>query len=163
MMMAFIAVASYGISGLFFGYQGFGLPTLFGYHVTVTGYVNLSHVYTIPQWKYLVMTYGLGFFSCLSIACLSFLVSTLVRSTASGIGIMMASLIAGTLLSSLANNWTLAKFLPVVNLALSDYINGSPPPIAGMTFAFSVSDLAISSIVAITMSFAVFTRKDIMG
>lgn len=163
MLIGAVAVSSYTVSGLFFGYQGFGMPILMGYHTTSTGYVDLGHVFTVPQWEYLLMTFGFGFFVCLSVACLAFMVSTLVRSTASSMGIMMAALIAGMLLSRLATNWTAAKYLPVVNLQLSGYLNGSPPPVAGMTFPFSVTILAVWSVLAIVVSFAVFVRRDVMG
>jgi ABC-2 type transport system permease protein len=163
MLIGAVAVSSYAISGIFFGYQGFGLPVLMGFHTSATGFVDIGHVYTIPQWKYLFMTFGLGFFTCLCIACLAFMVSTLVRSTASSMGIMMAALISGTLLSALANSWTTAKYIPVVNLQLSGYLNGSPPPIAGMTFPFSMAVLTIWSLLAIAVSFGVFIRRDVMG
>jgi len=163
MLLAAIAVFSYVISGIFFGYQGFGLPILMGFHSTSTGYVDVSHVYTLAQWKYLFMTFGLGFLACLCIACLSFMVSTLVRSTASGMGIMMAALISGTLLTALAANWNTAKYLPMVNLQLSGYLNGSPPPVAGMTFPFSIGVLVVWSALALILSFTVFVRRDMMG
>ncbi|GMA50841.1 ABC transporter permease [Alicyclobacillus contaminans] len=163
LLLSAIAVSSYLISGLFFGYQGWGLPVLMGFHTTASGTVDVGHVYTVPQWKYLCMTFGLGFFVCLCIACLSFMVSTLVQSTASSMGIMMAALIAGTLLTTLATSWTAAKYLPVVNLQLSGYLNGSPPPLAGMTFSFSLCVLLIWAALAIVVSFLVFTRRDIMG
>lgn len=163
MLIGAVALSSYVISGVFFGYQGFGLPVLMGFHTSAIGYVDIGHVYTVPQWKYLFMTFGLGFFTCLSVACLAFMVSTLVKSTASSMGIMMAALIAGTLLSTLANSWTTAKYIPVVNLQLSGYLNGSPPPVAGMTFPFSVAVLTIWSIAALAVSFTVFVRRDMMG
>lgn len=163
MLLAAVAVSAYAISGLFFGYAGFGLPILMGFHTTANGFVDASHVYTLPTWKYLLMTFGLGFFSCLSIACLAFMVSTLVRSTASSMGIMLATLIAGTLLTALASNWTPAKYLPVVNLQLIGYLNGSPPPVAGMTFGFSISTLTLWALASLITSFTVFVRRDMMG
>lgn len=163
MLIGAVAVSSYIISGIFFGYRGWGLPVLMGFQTTATGYVNVGHVYTVAQWQYLCMTFGLGFFVCLSVACLAFMVSTLVRSTASSMGIMMAALITGTLLSTLATSWTAAKYLPIVNLQLSGYLNGSPPPVAGMTFPFSIAVLVIWSILAVAVSFVVFVRRDVMG
>ncbi|KPV44760.1 ABC transporter permease [Alicyclobacillus ferrooxydans] len=163
MLFAAIAITSYVVSGAFFGYGGFGLPVIMGFQTSANGTVDISHVYTLPQWEYLLMTFGLGFFACLAVASLAFMVSTLVRSTASSMGIMMAGLIAGTLLTALASNWTLAKYLPVVNLQLMNYLNGTPPPVAGMTFAFSLGVLVIWSAAALVISFQVFARKDIMG
>jgi len=163
MLLAAVAVSAYAISGIFFGYSGFGLPILMGFHTTASGYVDVANVYTLPTWKYLFMTFGLGFFSCLSIACLAFMVSTLVRSTASSMGIMMATLISGTLLTALAGSWTPAKYLPVVNLQLSGYLNGSPPPVSGMTFVFSLTMLVVWSLAAVATSYTVFMRRDMMG
>lgn len=163
MLIGAVVVSSYAISGIFFGYQGWRLPVLMGFQTTATGFVSVGHVYTAALWKYLSMSFGLGFFVCLCIACLSFMVSTLVRSTASGMGIMMAALIGGTLLSALATNWTLAKYLPVVNLQLTGYLNGSPPPMAGMTFPFSLTVLGVWSLLAVAVSFLVFIRQDVMG
>lgn len=157
-----IAISSYVVSGIFYGYEGWRLPVLMGFQTSSTGYVNVGHVYTIPQWQYLFMDFGLGFFVSVCIACLSFMVSTLVRSTASSMGIMMAALISGTLLSVMATSWTTAKYLPIVNLQLSNYLNGSPPPIAGMTFPFSLTILTVWSLVALAISFTVFIRKDVL-
>jgi ABC-2 type transport system permease protein len=163
MLFAAMAIVSYLVSGLFFGYEGFGLPVVMGFHATANGTVDLSHVYTVYQWQYLFMSFGLGFIACLAVASLSFLVSTLVKSTASSMGIMMAALIAGSLLTALAGSWTTAKYLPVVNLRLISYLNGQPPPVEGMTFTFSLVVLAIWSVVALLLSFQVFSRKDMMG
>lgn len=163
LLLAAVAVLSYTVSGLFFGYRGFDLPVLIGFQTTAGGYVDLAHVHTIEQWKYLFMTFGLGFLACLSVACLSFMVSTLVRSTASSMGIMMAVLIAGSLLTALAGSWATVKYLPVVNLALSGYLNGSPPPVVGMTFPFSLTMLLVWSALSVAVSFFVFTRRDMMG
>ncbi len=162
MLFLAIAISSYVVSGLFFGYKGWQLPVLMGFQTSSTGYVNVGHVYTIPQWQYLFMDFGLGFFVCVCIACLSFMVSTLVRSTASSMGIMMAALISGTLLSMLTTSWKAAKYLPVVNLQLSNFLNGSPPPIVGMTFPFSLTVLVVWALLALLISFTVFIRKDVM-
>ncbi|QQE79093.1 ABC transporter permease [Alicyclobacillus sp. SO9] len=163
MLIGAVGLSAYVVSGIFFGYQGFHLPIPMGFHTLANGTISVTHVYTITQWKYLIMTYGLGFISSLAVAVLSFMVSVLVRSTASSMGIMMAALISGTLLTSLASSWQTAKYLPVVNLQLSTYLNGSPPPVAGMNFSFSMVILTVWSIAALAVSFWVFTQRDILG
>ncbi len=163
MLVGTVAVSAYTISGIFFGYKGFGLPVFIGFRTTATGFVDLLHVHAIALWKSLLMTYGFGYFACLCIACLAFMVSTLVRSTAFSMGIMMAALIAGTLLSVLATNWNVAKYLPMANLHLSGYLNGSPPPVVGMTFSFSILVLTVWSLLSIGIAFLVFTKRDMMG
>lgn len=163
MLIGAVGLSAYLVSGVFFGYRGFHLPIPMGFHTTANGTISVAQVYTIAQWKYLIMTYGLGFISSLAVAILSFMVSVLVRSTASSMGIMMAALISGTLLTSLASSWKTAKYLPVVNLQLSTYLNGSPPPVVGMNFSFSMVILAVWSIAALAVSFWVFTQRDILG
>jgi ABC-2 type transport system permease protein len=163
LLMAIIAILSYLISGIFFGYRGFDLPVLIGFQTAENGTVDVSHVHMVAQWQYLFMSYGLAFFVCLCVGALSFMVSVLVRSTASSMGIMIAALIAGTLLTGLAGNWTPAKYLPVVHLKLSGYLMGNPPPFEGVTFPFSLSVLTVWAFLAVIVSFVVFSRKDMMG
>jgi len=153
---------SYGISGLLIGYGGLREPLLIGFQVLSNGQVTVTHVHTIAQWAYLLMSYGLGFFSCVAVGTLTFLISTLVRTAASTLGIMMAALIAGSLLTALASQFTLAKYLPMANLSLSGYISGAPAPYPGMTFAFSFTVLFVWSALALVCSFLVFARRDVL-
>lgn len=51
-------------------------------------------------------------------------------------GIMLAALISGAILSNMVSSWHSAKYLFMVNLRLTDYIKGAAPPIEGMRLAF---------------------------
>jgi ABC-2 type transport system permease protein len=156
------ATLSYLISGFVFGYRGWTLPVLTGF--TVQGAdVDFSHVHTVPQWLYLFMEFGLAWFSCLAVACLTLMVSVLVRSTAAGMGIMLAALIAGTILVNMVSTWQSAKYLFVVNLQTTDYLRGSLPPIEGMNLPFSLMVLAAWAVVGLMISYIVFSRKDILN
>jgi ABC-2 type transport system permease protein len=156
------ATLSYLISGFVFGYRGWTLPVLTGF--TVHGAdVDFSHVHTVPQWLYLFMEFGLAWFSCLAVACLTLMVSVLVRSTAAGMGIMLAALIAGTILVNMVSTWQSAKYLFVVNLQTTDYLRGSLPPIEGMNLPFSLMVLAAWAVVGLMISYIVFSRKDILN
>jgi ABC-2 type transport system permease protein len=157
-----LAVLSYLISGVVFGYSGWTMPVLTGFNVTGTE-VDFTYVHTVDQWFYIMMELGLAWFACMTVACLSLMLSVLVRSTAAGMGIMLAALIAGTILTNMVSSWETAKYLFMVNLNLTQYLEGSLPPIAGMNLLFSLMVLAAWSAAALIVSFAVFTKQDILN
>lgn len=153
-------VMSYLISGVVFGYRGWDMPVLTGFKV-VAGELDTSSVFMLPQWLYLLMQYGLGWFVCMVVGTISFMVSVLIRSAAAGMGIMMAALISGSILSQMASSWESAKYLFIVNLQLTDYLAGSLPPIKGMTLPFSLAVLSVWAIAALIVSYTVFIRRDV--
>lgn len=151
---------SYLISGLFFGYAGWRAPILTGFTVD-NGELNTANVHLVPQWQYLLMIFGLGWFVSLVVGTLSFMLSVLIRSTAAGMGVMLAFLISGTIISSIASSWESAKYLFMVNLRLTDYLQGNIPPIEGMSLPFSLTVLAIWGLAGFIISFVAFTKRDI--
>ncbi|MCA1291805.1 ABC transporter permease [Paenibacillus sp. alder61] len=154
-------VICYLISGLFFGYRGFDAPVFTGFQLSGSD-VDVSAVHAVPQWKYLFMQAGLVWFVGVTVAVLAFMVSVLVRSTAASIVIMMASLIAGSILSNMASSWASAKYLFMVNLGLTNYLAGTPAPIEGMTLGFSLAVLGLWAAASLVVSFLVFTKQDIL-
>ncbi|MBD7968118.1 ABC transporter permease [Paenibacillus gallinarum] len=157
-----VFVICYLIAGLFFGYKGFTMPIFTGFQINGSD-VDMSKVHTVPQWKYLLMQSGLLWFVSIIVAILSFMVSTLVRSTSASIVIMMAALIAGSILTNMASSWSTAKYLFMVNLGLTGYLSGTLPPIEGMTFVFSLGVLSVWGLIALVVSFLVFTKRDILN
>jgi ABC-2 type transport system permease protein len=156
------AFLAYLISGSFFGFAGWNLPVFTGFIVNGTG-LDSTYVHEVPQWLYMLMQCGLIWVSAMTVAVLALMVSVLVRSTAASIVTMMAAVIAGTILSTMASSWESAKYLFAVNLELSAYLEGSPPPIEGMTLFFSLCVLAVWSAGALIISFLVFTKQDILN
>lgn len=152
----------YLISGLIFGYAGWEEPVFVGFRVNGAE-VDTANVHAVTQGVYLLMQSGLVWFSAMVVAIIALMVSVLVRSTAASFVTMMATIIAGTILSAMASSWTNAKYLFNVNLELSAYLRGTPPPIEGMTLGFSLAVLGIWGIGALFVSFFVFTRQDIMN
>ncbi|AWB44932.1 ABC transporter permease [Paenibacillus sp. CAA11] len=155
-------VICYLISGLVFGYQGFDMPVFTGFQLSGSD-MDISGVHSVPQWLYLFMQLGLIWFVSVVVSLLAFMVSVLVRSTAASIVIMMAALIAGSILSNMASAWESAKYLFMVNLNLTDYLAGSPAPIEGMTLGFSLAVLAVWGAASLVVSFTVFTKQDILN
>ncbi|WP_281887046.1 ABC transporter permease [Paenibacillus sp. YYML68] len=156
------ALLSYLISGLFFGYGGWSAPRLFGFSVTGTE-VDFSKVRVVEQWFYLLLELGLVWFAAVTVALMSLMISVLVRTTAAGMGIMLAVLISGTILTNMVSSWETAKYFFMVNLDLTDYLSGSTPPIKGMDLPFSLSVLSVWVLLSVLVSFTVFTKKDVLN
>ncbi|WP_010273711.1 ABC transporter permease [Paenibacillus senegalensis] len=155
-------ILCYLISGIVFGYGGWNMPVLVGYEV-VGDELSTANVHAVPQWLYLLMVFGLAWFSSVIVACLSLMVSVLVRSTAASMGIMLSALIAGTILANMVSSWESAKYLFMVNLEMVSYLSGSLPPIEGMTLTFSLAVLSAWGIAGLLVAFIVFTKKDILN
>ncbi len=155
-------VLCYAISGVFFGYGGWQLPVFTGFQINGAE-VDSSSVRAVPHWLYIMMQAGLAWFSALIVGLLALMVSVLVRSTAASIVTMMATIIAGTILANMASSWDAAKYIFSVNLQLTSYLDGSPPPIEGMTLLFSIGVLSVWGIAALIVSFGVFTKQDILN
>lgn len=156
------ALLAYLISGLAFGYGGWTAPVLTGFQVS-GDQLDTSHVQIVEQWRFLLMELGLAWFSCLTVACLSLMISVLVRSTAAGMGIMLAALIAGMILTNMVSSWESAKYLFMINLDTISFLAGSIPPVPGLSLDFSLSVLAVWALASLLVSFGVFTRQDILG
>jgi ABC-2 type transport system permease protein len=152
----------YAISGLVFGYGGWNMPVLTGFQVIGTE-LSTANAHVIPQWLYLLMEMSLAWFSCFVVGCLSLMVSVLVRSTAAGMGIMLATLIAGTILANMVSSWESAKYLFMVNLETVTFLSGTLPPVPGLTLPFSLTVLGVWAFAALIVSFRVFTKRDILS
>ncbi|MGJ7921116.1 ABC transporter permease subunit [Neobacillus sp. LXY-4] len=159
LIMSF-AVLSYLISGLVFGFSGWSAPVLTGFLVE-NGELSTEAVHLVPQWEFLLMVFGLAWFVSLVVGTLSFMLSSLIKSTAAGMGVMLACLIAGMILTNMVSSWESAKYLFMVNLTPTIYLTGGTPPIEGMTLGFSLMVLLIWGVAGIAISFITFTRKDI--
>lgn len=153
-------IIAYAISGVVFGYTGWAYPVLTGFQIQGEE-VNTEGVHVLPQWLYIMMEYGLSWYACLAVACISFMVSVLVRSTAAGMGVMVSALIAGTILTNMASAWESAKYFFMVNLQLTDYLAGTLPTIPGLSLTFSLTTLGIWSVASLLVAYIVFIRRDV--
>ena len=156
------AVLCYLIAGLAFGYGGWGEPVFVGFRIHGAD-VDTSSVHAVPQGVYLLMQTGLVWYSAMTVALIALMVSVLVRSTAASFVTMMAAVIAGSILANMSSSWHTAKYLFSVNLDLTSYLAGSPPPIEGMTLGFSLLILAVWGAAALFVSFFVFTKQDVLN
>jgi ABC-2 type transport system permease protein len=152
-------VLSLVIAGGVFGFRGWNAPVLTGFAVHA-GEIGAPAVRFIPQWEYLLMQFGLAWFVSMAVATLSFMLSVLIRSTAAGMGIMLACLISGMILQGMVESWEGAKYLFMVNLDLQAYLENASPPVEGMTLGFSLAILLAWAAAGAAVSWGVFTRRD---
>ena len=117
-IMAIVGILSFLLSGIVFGYKGMDAPVITGFSAQA-GNLDTSHVRMISQWKFLLMDFGLVWFVAVVVGTLSFMLSVLIRSTAAGMGIMLAALVSGSILSTMVSSWESAKYLFMVNLNLT--------------------------------------------
>ena len=153
-------VLSWAISGIAFGWQGWGAPVLSGFRLSAEGF-DPSAVREVPLWQESIAAYGLTWFSAVTVGTMTLLFSVVFRSAAAAMGTMMATLIAGSILARVASDWEGAKWFFVTNLPLPSFYAGIPPPFAGMTLGFSVSVLAAWAVAATATAFFLFTRRDV--
>lgn len=153
-------ILGYAISGIVFGYHGWNSPVITGFIIN-GGNVDTSDIRLISQWKFVLMDFGLVWFVAIVVGTLSFMLSVLIRGTAAGMGVMLAALISGAILNNMVSSWESAKYLFMVNLKLTNYLNGTAPPIEGMTLLSSVAVLFVWWAAALIVSFLVFTREDV--
>jgi len=156
------AILAYAIACTALPRRGWDAPTFTGFVFTGES-VSLDNVRQLPLWRDTLVAYGLEWFSLLAVCAIALMLSVLFRSSAAAIGTMLASLIAGTILRVLAPEWMTAKYLFVTALPLADYYSGEPPPYDGMTMTFCITLLLAWSAGALSVAYAIFTRKDVFG
>ncbi|HEY2830665.1 MAG TPA: ABC transporter permease [Thermoanaerobaculia bacterium] len=156
------AVLAYLISSPFLPRGGWAAPTFTGFGTGSTAF-NPGNVRQLPLWKDALIAYGLEWYAMLTVATIALLLSVVFRSSAGAIGTMLASLIAGTILTRLTPDWTSAKYLFVSALPLADYYTGEPPPYDGMSMIFCITLLGAWAIAAIIAAYALFTNRDVFG
>jgi ABC-2 type transport system permease protein len=156
------AVLAFVISSPFLPTGGWTAPTFTGFSVSGSAF-HPEAVRQLPLWKDALIAYGLEWYALLTVASIALLLSVIFRSSAAAIGTMLASLIAGTILTRLTPDWTAAKFLFVSALPLADYYTGEPPPYDGMSMLFCIGLLGAWAIAAIAAAFALFVNRDVFG
>lgn len=161
-ILLLVVVIAYTLSGIVFGFEGIDAPILTGFSI-INNELVTSGIHSIPQWEFLLMCIGLTWFVALVVGTLAFMVSILVRNTPAGMGAMFASLIAGGILQGLASNWEGAKYVYSVNMDLINYLSGATPTLEGLNMSFSILTLTVWGVIALLISFVVFTREDMMG
>ncbi|MBE3596711.1 MAG: ABC transporter permease [Hydrogenibacillus sp.] len=158
-ILLIIVLVAYALSGLVFGYRGWTVPQLVGFRLEGET-LDVSGVRLVPQWQYVLMLYGLGWWASTVVGLITFFVSSLVRTTAAGMGIVFALLLTGSVLSNYASSWQAAKWLFSTNLDLGTFLSGLMPPIEGLTARFALLNLTAWGAAALLLSFWRWMRQE---
>ncbi|MBN2259239.1 MAG: ABC transporter permease subunit [Clostridiales bacterium] len=161
LVILLIAILSTLIAGFYFDYWGFDEPMPTGFHL-IEGTLDSSGVIMVSGLQYMFFIYALTWGVAVVIASITLMISILVNTTATAIGIILSTLIGGQFLQYFLSDWPIAKYFYVSNLNLSKYLTGSYQPIEGMSLAFSTGVLLSWLFVSLLVSFTVFIRKDIL-
>lgn len=161
LMILLMGIISTAVSRVFIHRLGFDEPVITGFQL-LNGELSTASVIRISSQKYMFLNYSLAWFVALVMSAITFMVSVLVKSTGSAIGIIMASLIGGQFLQFFLSDWVLVKYFYVTNLDLTKYLTGSYQPVEGMSLVFSVIVLMTWAIISILIGFFIFSRKDVL-
>lgn len=91
---------------------------------------------------------------------MTFMIGILTKSNGAAIGVGLFSMMAGSLLVMLLSRYSITKYLLFTNTDLSVY-HSDAVPIEGMTLAFSIVILLVYMALFLSVSFAVFKKRDI--
>lgn len=158
--IAAAVVMAYLVGSVPFGWKGFGAPMLGGFRLGEGG-IDPDAVRVIPLWQDTLAAWGLAWYASICVGTISVLLSILFRAAAAAMGTMMATLVAGTILSRIASDWVGAKWLFVSCLPLAEFYAGVPPPVPGMTLGFCAAVLGGWAGAALLASFLIFTKRDV--
>lgn len=108
-----------------------------------------------------LITFGLRFLSLIVIVAISFMISTVLRSSSLAIGIGITALFAGNMINLwlAQHNW--GKYVLFPNLELMQYVNQGVPMMAGMSLPFSLTVDAIYFAVIVALTWFFFSKRDI--
>ncbi|GEK90171.1 ABC-2 type transport system permease protein [Alkalibacterium putridalgicola] len=161
LLVFIIGITTTLVSYLFFQEWGFSEPIVTGFTL-FEGTLNSDSTILIPRYQYTLLIYSLVWFVSIIVASITLLISLIVDTSASAIGILMAALIGGQFLQFFLSDWELVKYFFVTNLDLTRYLTGSYQPVEGMSLNFSILILSVWAIGSIAISFIVFNRRDVL-
>lgn len=161
LMVLLMGIISTVVSRIFINRLGFDEPVITGFKL-VNGELSTGSVIQITSLKYMFLNYSLAWYVALVMSAITFMVSVLVKSMGSAIGIIMASLIGGQFLQFFLSDWVLVKYFFVTNLDLTKYLTGSYQQVEGMNLLFSALVLLTWGVISIFISFFIFSKKDIL-
>ncbi|CAM3624224.1 ABC transporter permease [Marinicrinis lubricantis] len=152
MMLVFLFVISFIVNGFLYGFGG-----------ADTNIVTMNTSGTIEEGSviaYVLKYYAYSLGSLVMIVTLSFLISSVFRSSSLAIGISMFIYFAGTSIAVFLSRYEWSKFFLFSNMDLTQYLYGEPL-VEGMTLGFSLLVLLGYFILFNAISWYVFKKRDV--
>lgn len=143
------------LNGILYGFSGFG-QSMLSVNESGNGVVEVSII------GHVLKAYALSIVELIMIVTMSFMISSVFRSSALAIAFSIVALLMGQLVTlSLAAFFDWAKYLLFANMDLTQYSAGRQPLLEGMTMGFSLTMLALYFIVFNVLSWLFFTKRDV--
>lgn len=148
----FLFVVSLIVGIIFFGIKGQSVDILMK--------DNLPQ--KISVLGYCAKVYLSDFIELLVLIFMSFMISSIVKSSSASIALSFVVFFSGSIITSFLTKYSFTKYLIFPNLDLKQFLPGKTLALKGLTMQFSVLMLILYAAVFITTSFVVFTKRDIL-
>lgn len=152
LMVCGLLVVSLLVGGVLFGFTGMlqPFPRIDANNVIHQGTV-VGHVFS---------TYGFSCIQLIMIVTISFMISTIFRSSSLAIALSILLMFLGTTVVQILSRFQWDKYILFANIDLSQYFNGTPI-VQGMTLTFSIVMLLVYFIIFHAASWMLFTKRDV--
>ncbi|MQR95901.1 ABC transporter permease [Fictibacillus phosphorivorans] len=111
--------------------------------------------------EYVFANIGVEFIELTTLVAMSFMISTLFMSNSVAIGVAMFTMFAGNIIVTLLANKDWVIYTLFANMDLSVLIDGQNQMIKDLTLPFSISVLAVYTVVMLAITFTVFQKRDV--
>ena len=110
-----------------------------------------------------LLNYGIAFLELMLISTFTYAVSAVFKNSAFSIGLGMAALLGGKLITEVAALMELSfgKILLFANTQWDQYLFGNPPILPGMTVGFSIIILLMHFIFFYGVAWFFFAKRDV--
>ncbi|WP_047155449.1 ABC transporter permease [Aneurinibacillus tyrosinisolvens] len=145
-------ISAFLVSGFLQGFHDIGIPFVYA---SSDGVVHETNVV-----QHAISTYLYQCVQMIMIVTMSFMISSVFRSSSIAIALSIAIMFVGTGVASFLAQYNWAKYFLFENTDLTQYLTGSPN-IPGMTMSFSVTVLIVYFVIFNALSWIVFKKRDV--
>lgn len=142
------------VGAIFFGVDGIGDTYL---------YMVNEKIKEIDFFEYFNQKFLNALIYPLISVTIAFMVSTLLRRSGLALALALFVQLGGELISGylVEEKYSWAKYILFTNTSLNWYIDGTKPPLKGMTIEFSITMLIIYYLILLAVAFISFEKRDI--
>ncbi|MED1865744.1 ABC transporter permease [Fictibacillus nanhaiensis] len=152
-MWLVVIVATWLVGGLAYGFGGMDQS----YLITADdGQVKERLIV-----EYVFANIGVEFIELTALVAMSFMISTLFMSNSVAIGVAMFTLFAGNTIVMLLATKDWVIYTLFANMDLSVLIDGQNQLVKDLTLPFSISVLAVYTVIMLAITFTVFQKRDV--
>ncbi|MBH0175536.1 DUF2705 family protein [Fictibacillus sp. 23RED33] len=111
--------------------------------------------------EYVFANIGVEFIELTTLVAMSFMISTLFLSNSVAIGVAMFTMFAGNIIVTLLATKDWVIYTLFANMDLSVLIDGQNQMVKDLTLPFSISVLAVYTVIMLAITFTVFQKRDV--